>query len=90
MKELRDSEEYKKAYERMERICRYTPELLEGMTIPNDNQPEQKLAFEDRIAEYRIEQDGIKGLSRKALFKKYGSKFIRYNTSRSKEQTKER
>lgn len=90
MQEPRNSEEYKKAYERVDKICRYSPELLKGMTMPNDNQPVQKLAFEDRITEHQIEQDGMKRLSRRTMFKKYGSKLARYNTSRSKEQTKER
>lgn len=89
MEELRNSDEYKKAFERADRICSYQPHLLNGMVTPEGETPAQKLAFEDRIIEHQIEQDSMKNLTKKQLFKKYGSNLNRYNKARSKEKDRD-
>jgi len=84
MEDLSNSEEYKRAYKRADRICRFMPHVIEKMESPEGESPAQRKAFEDRITEYRIEQDGINNTPRKALFQKYGAKLHRYNNDPSK------
>ncbi|HCX21059.1 MAG: hypothetical protein CMB80_26035 [Flammeovirgaceae bacterium] len=90
MKDLSNTDEYKKAYERADRICRFMPHLIDKMSSPEDEPPAHRQAFEDRITELQIERDRANNFSRKALFEKYGSKLNRYEVNRLKDQYRER
>jgi len=90
MEDLSNSEEYKRAYKRADRICRFMPHMIEKMATPEKETPAQKKAFEDRIIEYNIEQDGMKHMPRKALFEKYGAKLHRYNNNPLKDKDRTR
>lgn len=85
MKNKKKSEAYKKAYERADRLFKTMPYLAREMYSPDGEPPEQKQAFEDRFDEYKIEEDCKRKMSRKKLMKKYGSKLIRYEQSKSKD-----
>jgi hypothetical protein len=56
MEDLRKTEEYKKAYERADRLCKYMPELIRDMVSPKEESPTHKLAFEDRIQLFKKEK----------------------------------
>ena len=90
MKDLRKTEEYKKAYSRADRICKYMPHLVGKMSSPKTESPAQKQAFEDRITEFQIEQDSINNMSRKSLLKRYGAKLNRYNQHKPKDLERSR
>ena len=84
MEDLSNTEDYKRAYVRADRICRYMPHLVDKMSSPKGETPAQRQAFEDRITELRIEQHSMKNMPRKNLMKKYGAKLHRYNNHKSK------
>lgn len=86
MKDLSESDEYKKAYLRADRICRYMPQMVDKMASPKGEPLAQKQAFEDRVIDYRIEQDSMNNMPPKMLFKKYGSRLIKYNQRHSKDK----
>tara|TARA_Y100000114_G_scaffold156111_1_gene182122 strand:- start:13348 stop:13623 length:276 start_codon:yes stop_codon:yes gene_type:complete len=70
MKDLRKTEEYKKAYERVDRLCKYMPHLIKDMVSPENEPQIQKQAFEDRIQLFKkenaipIKSKGLRKLSR--------------------------
>lgn len=57
MEEIRVSEDYKKAFNRADMICRYMPELLKEIDISADQANDYTKGFQDRVKQYEQEKD---------------------------------
>lgn len=73
MEDLKVSEEYKKAYNHADMICRFMPHLLKDMKIPEKEPGEYTKGFQDRIKQFEKERQIIKSFSRENLREKYAS-----------------
>ena len=72
MDDVKVSEDYKKAYNHADMICRFTPHLLKDMKIPEKEPGEYTKGFQDRISQYERERNAVKYFSPEKLREKYG------------------
>ncbi len=64
--QLEVSEQYKKAYNHADMICRFMPHILDGMQTPESEPSEYTRGFEDRVKLFEKEQEAIKSYSPKS------------------------
>ncbi len=85
MENLKISEDYKKAYNQADMICRHMPHLLKGITIPENEPTEYTKGFQDRIKQYEAErQKSTKNFSLDKLKDKYKGEVNNLTPSKGK------
>lgn len=89
MEDLRKTEEYKKAYERADRICKYMPELIKDMVSPKEESPIHKPAFEDRIQLFKKE-NGIDQNLKDDLYRYSGSRIKNEQSKKDHDKLQDR
>jgi len=57
MEELNISEDYKKAYNRADILCRYMPHLLKDIDMPEYDMSEYSKGFKDRVRQFEQDKD---------------------------------
>ena len=73
MEEEKISEEYKKAYNQADMICRYMPHMVDKIrTSPQGEPSEYTKGFNDRIAQFEKERIATKEFSLDKLKQEYG------------------
>lgn len=86
MEDLSQTQEYKKAYEQADRLCRERPDMIDQL-IPSENEPPAiRQAFEDRISDFKIEQDSMGNMSHRDLFKKYGLRLQKFDQTPARDR----
>lgn len=58
-----DEQLYAKGYNHAEFLCNNMPEILKGITTPDNEPSDYTLGFQDRVKEYEREQSMIKNFS---------------------------
>ena len=86
---LKLSKLYKKGYNHADLIVTQMPERLKDMHVPEGEPSEYTQGFTDRVREFEIERDSIKGFSVNELKEKYGDHLDRYNKDKPKGLDKE-
>jgi hypothetical protein len=81
---LRVSEDYKKAYNQADKLCRHMPQVLKGLELPKDGSEYSK-GFNARVELYQLEQ-----LKMKQAYQKFHKNFGRSISNKDKEKEKDR